>query len=394
MNEVLSESIKSFKNSNTIGLYCPRINSMDKVDTILVFSEICKLNKKTLEVFSPLTPSPKYSSILESRDIVIKKEFRSKQYIVSIDYGTSNVEKVICKRDEKTNKLNFVITPGDATFSFDNVELIPGGSNLELIIFLGVNAKDFENEPLKTLDKNIKSIVMAKKDISIGTYKLLINGNKSYSELAFEFAKSFSSTLNKSILDDSLTGILSKHGLSDTGLIMAGTLVKYGANFNSAMNKVFYSKSYANLDLQIKVMHNVRVDKRARAIWSIVSKEDVKNCGVNLKSLDTKGRIVFNISKDFDVAFVIYHITSKLSKIVIEVNDTSKFSAKDLLKNEKAKGDSSRVVATITGESSKVIEDSVMKVIESVMGVDFANSTRMNFGTQKTDNSSTEVVVL
>lgn len=394
MNEVLKESIKCFKNSNTIGLYCPRINSLDKVNTILVISEICKSNKKAFEVFSSQKPFQKYSSILESKEISLKKEFKSKQYIVSIDYGTSNVEKVICKRDEKTNKLNFVITPGDSTFSFDNVELIPGGSDLELLILLGVTAKDLGVEPLKSLDKTLKTIVMAKKDPLFGSYKLLINGDKSYSELAFEIAKSFSSTLSKDILDNSLTGVLSKYGLSDTGLILAGNIVKYGANYNSALNRVFYSKSYANLDLQIKVMHNVRVDKKSRVIWSIVSKDDVKNCGITSSSLDTKGRILFNISKDFDVAFVIYHISPKLSKVVIEVNDISKYSARDLLKGEKVKGDKSRVTAIVKGESSKSVEEKVLKLIETAMNADFTTGSRMNFGTQKTDNSGTEVVVL
>ena len=299
--------------------------------------------------------------MFEKENLEIFKDTLSKDYVVSVNYGSTNIEKVVCKKDEENKKLNFVITPKDNVFNFDNVELISGGNSFDLIFSLGLNKLD---DSLKDIFTKAPVISIIRRDSNIGTYKFLINGQRSYSEVVYEFAKAFSKSTSEEILNILLQGIISRYKLlengNNDGWPLVTKIIKYGADFNKAFRDLNYSKDFSNLELQKKVMENIRIDRENSIIWSKV---------LAVSEVDTRGRIIFNICKDFSLAFVIYNIGSQDTKIVVESNDVEKYSLNKLLKILPGYGTSSRIILKNKEMSSEDFERKFFETINSLFSL-------------------------
>jgi hypothetical protein len=348
MFEDLSKALTKFKNSKSIVLFTPTINMVDKAASIIALSKVCLKQGKEFKVICPQEPPQSIKDMLYIEGVEVLKEPKSKEYVVSVDYSKAKIEKVVCKRDEDTRKLNFIITPGDDLFDFKNVELISGGSSFDLMFSLGVKELSKVDEKYKELFNVAPVISITKKETDIGDYKFLINGHKSYSEVIYEFLKSFSTDLSEDVLNYLLQGIVTRYRLfeggDNNGWLIVANLVKFGADFNKVMKSLYYSKDLANLQLQMKVMENVKIDKNARVIWSEVFTREVQ-----LSNVDLRGKIIFNISRDFDLAFVVYNIDENHVNVVVESNDTDRYSALKIAQVFDGYGSSSRAAFSYKG---------------------------------------------
>ncbi len=366
MFEDLTKAVSEFKKAKSTLFFTPAINTVDKAVAIIALAKTCLEEGKSFQIICPKILTNSIENLFVEEGLEVKNELGSKDYIVSVDYGSAAIEKVICKRDEDSKKLNFVITPKDEIFNFDNVELISGTSTFDLVFTFGLKKLD---EDLDSLFGNASVISITKRDWDIGKYKFLINGQKSYSEVIFEFVKAFSSTLKKETLEILLKGVVSKYNLLENGdndgWILAAKFIKYGADFNKVSKKLNYSKDCANLELQRKVMANVVKNPQARVLWS---KVEVPS-DLNENNLDLRGRIIFNISKDFDLAFVLYILDKDRVKVVIESNDIEKYSALSIAKAFSAKGYESRAVLNSRETPAEDFEKKFFEELELALGV-------------------------
>jgi len=139
MFEDLKKAITEFKKAQSIALVASSIGSVDKAVAIIALAKVCAAQKKSFQVICPADIKTPIANIFSKENVVISKTLTSKDYIVSVDYSSANIEKVICKKDEEGKKLNFVITPKDDVFNFDNVELISGGGTFDLVFPFGLD---------------------------------------------------------------------------------------------------------------------------------------------------------------------------------------------------------------------------------------------------------------
>ncbi len=369
MFEDLKKATSAFKKAKSIVIFSPKINTIDKVMSIIALGKICAKEGKSFQILSPNIPKASIDNLLKREGLsVVNKPF-SQDYVVSVDYSVGNIEKVVCKKDEENKKLNFVITPKDEVFNFDNVELISGGSSFDLIFSINLTHVDNLDEDFKTILKNTDVISLTRKETDFGKYKFLLSKEKSYSEVIYEFIKTLSDSIPEDVLNVLLQGVISKYKLLENGnrdgWLLANQLIENGSDFNKAMRTLYYSKDYENFQLQKKVFENIRVDKEKKVIWSEVS----SSMGLDFSRLDIKGRILFNICGDFDIAFVIYNLDGKNIKVVFESNDTEKYSALRLINLLPGYGTKSRVVLTNKGISVENFEREFFENINSLYGI-------------------------
>jgi nanoRNase/pAp phosphatase (c-di-AMP/oligoRNAs hydrolase) len=374
----IDEAINAFKKSKSVGVYCKDIKGLDKAMSVIVLSELSKKEGKTFQLFCTGTVKEKIVQILANENIQILKDPRSSNYIVSIDYGSTNIEKVVCNRNEETNKLNFVITPGDDLFSFDKVDLIPGGANIDLLFTLGISNLDEVEEAFRDLFSSSEIISITKKEGDVGKYQFLINGSRSYSEVLYEFLKAFSKNISEENLNKLLMGIVSKYKVFENndanGWALVSNLIKYGANLTEVLNRLYYDKDKRNLDLQKKVMEKMLQDVQNRVIFSKISMDELQSCGIDQNNLDIKGKIVFNISREFDIAFVVYQLSEEKFKVVLESNNVEKYAASDLAEVFGSKvGSKHRAVFFNKSLSGKDFERKLLDALKDVFGIDVSN---------------------
>lgn len=366
MFEDLTKVVSEFKKAKSILFFSPSINTIDKAAAIIALAKICLGEGKSFQVICPKILLGTVKNLFLEEDIEVFTELGSKDYIVSVDYGTVGIEKVVCKRDEENQKLNFIITPKDESFNFDNVELISRNTSFDLVFSFGSREL---NDDTKSLFGDASLISITKWDVDIGKYNFLINATKSYSEVVFEFAKAHSTDLNKEMLETLLQGIVSKYKILEDGdndaWFLSNEFIKYGANFNKVFKKLNYSKDCSNLELQRKVMNNAVTNQRARIIWSKVQVPS----NLNEHNLDLRGRIVFNISKDFDLAFVFYFLSEGKVKVVVESNDLEKYSALDIVKKFSGKGSDSRAIINSGVEPVEAFEKKFFEELELTFGI-------------------------
>ncbi len=340
----LLKSVEAFRNSKSIGVFCKEITNLDKTMSIITISRLCKKENKTFELICLNEIKNNYKKYLVDEGIEILNSPRSKNYVVSIDYSSTNIEKVVCNRDESTNKLNFVITPGDELFTFDNVDLISGGTNFDLIFSFGLKDITGLEDNVKEVFNDSKIISITKKEGDLGDFKFLINEDKSYSEVVLEFAKGFSKNLSEEIFNPLLKGVIGRYRLGESsspdGWLLAGNLIKYGADLEKAFKEIYYKKDNANFNLQKTLMSDVKIDGCVA-----LSKVDIKD--MSFSDLDVRGKILFNISQDFDIVVAVYIKKDKDFKVVIESNDIEIYSAIDFAQLYNGIGNKKRAVFSV-----------------------------------------------
>ncbi len=369
MFEDLTKAVAELKKSKSIIFYSTEIDSVDKATSMIALCKICSKKGKSFQVLCPTKLRTPIENMFSREGVQVVNKPISKDYVVSVDYSQSEIDKVICKRDEDGKKLNFVITPKDKTFNFDNVELISGGSAFDLVFSFDLESLESLDEETKKIFEDANVISIADKEVEFANYKFLINEKKSYSELSYEFAKAFSDCISEEILNILLQGIVSKYKLlengNNEGWLVVAQLLKYGADLNKALRSLYYSKDIENLQLQKKVMENIRMDKENKVVWSKVS----QIVDVDSSNFDNKGRIVFNISDEFDIAFVIYYLDKETVEVVFESNNTEKYSASLLAEEFSAKGTHSRAVFKNLGVPAEDFERKLFEKIHTLFGI-------------------------
>jgi hypothetical protein len=296
-------------------------------------------------------------------------------YVVAVDYGESNIESITYDRNDKENTLYFYITPTNGHFDFKNVEFSTQGNTFDLIITLGVTSfKEIGQvyEENKELFSKTDVISIVKGDDKLGddVYNIPETTSLIYGVKTF-LGEDISEGLSMKILAELVKQEPILEGDPRTESYQEiSELTTQGFDLSKALKQKYFSKSYSNLDLQIKLMHNVEVDRANRVIWAKVNHEDLKFCGLDDGDLDLTGRIIFNISKDFDLAFAVYEVNKDKMLIVVESNLPERYSALKIASVFGGKGDVEHAEFTIDNMSLKDFEKNVFMVLNDIYKLD------------------------
>jgi hypothetical protein len=321
--------------SSRVLVYVDILNSFDKTSAIIGLLRFLRKAEKKADLLLEKDPGKDLGNLLKKHEIAYIKQIKPQNYTITINYGDTGIDKVIWDKDEQNKKLVFQIAPGDDGFSFDNVEFSEGGLKYDLTITVGPTdlkaLKAFEGDQEYLIREN-KVVAIARGKEKIGDVYVGLDNEGSFSEAVYDLLQSVGADFDKETVEILLNGTINHRKIlegnaSSNSWNLISSMIGQGADFNKLISDEYFSKSQQNLDLQIELMTNVKRDEKARVIWSVVSSDKLKNAGITEQNLDVRGRIPFNISSDFDLAFAAYEIGKEKLRVVIESNNTSKYSA-------------------------------------------------------------------
>jgi len=370
----MKQSLELIRKSKNVAICIGKSGKDDKLTEDIYFSAIA-LTKylqnegKAVGVIITQEPTKEIQEIFKKYDVVYTTDASPLRYVISIDYGKSQIEKVLHDVDEENNKVLFYIEPSTKDFDFDNVEYSQEGSNYDLTITFGLNS-------FQEMGKIYESADYLFKDNSVITFSKNFNtfGDENH------YIKSKYTTKIRDLIGDNtddeikellLSGIIDELKLLEGGVDKGkvkelSEIISNGYDFNELLQQTYFSKSYKNLDLQIKLMANIKIDKKARVIWSLVSKDELEFVGVNRKTLDTKGRIIFNLSSDFDIALAAYEVEKDLIKVMVESNDPGKYSAETIAGVFEGRGNDRHAIFVMKDTPIKDLEKNIFTIIENL----------------------------
>lgn len=321
------------------------------------------------------TPREGIQEVLDINKIDGRSDVKSQDYTVSINYGDSGIERVTYDTDEKSGKIIFHIIPKEGDFNFDNVEFNDGGDKYDLTITFNLNEfRDMGDlyEENDYLFKENRVVTFGKTDI--GDINVVLDQGQSYSEAVHLVLREFGEDIEPKSLDLLMEAMLTRakilEGNAAPNSVRAiNRIIEDGGDLYKGLRKQYYSKDFANMQLQIKLMQNVKVNREKRVAWSVLTIDDLEGNNVDKKNLDVRGRIPFNVSDEFDVVLAAYEIEKNRVKIVIESNNPEVYSAKELAGVFGGKGGRSHSTCIANEMSANTFEDQLFDVINDLWGI-------------------------
>jgi hypothetical protein len=369
--------------SSRVLLYIDNINSFDKASAVVGLIRFLRAAGKSADLLVENDPEPDIRELLNKNEVELLKEVKPRNYTITINYGRSGIEKVVWDKDEKNKKLVFQIAPGDDGFTFDDVQFSEGSSKYDLTIVLGLtDLKDAKLllEDNEYLLKENKVVVITRSKEKIGDLYVPLGNDGSFSESVYNLLKDSGADLTKETVEILLNGTINHRKIlegnaSSNSWNLISSMIGQGADFNKLISDAYFSKSQQNLDLQIELMKNVKRNEKARLIWAVVDQQGLRKARVTADNLDVRGRIPFNISSDFDLAFAVYEIGGETLKMVVESNDTSKYSASVIAGVFDGEGGEAHAECLIKGFSASEFESKLFPILKDLYGIQVDNLT-------------------
>ncbi|MCA9376888.1 hypothetical protein H6763_02960 [Candidatus Nomurabacteria bacterium] len=370
-----NESIKDMiLNSKKIAICVEDVSSTEIATCLGLLAKFLADRGKEVGVYSAGAIDTQLAEKIENEGFKVENTLKSITYVISIDYGRTGIEKISYDPDEKTGRLNFYITPTSGEFDFENIEYKTEGNDFDTVITIGVTSfKDlgelYDKNRKLFIDSKVISIV--KGDSTLGDQSIQVGEDENYLVALKQLIGEDLDEKSANLIADALLGdIQTVDMIGDPDLLSELVeLGKYGVDLSDKLNKIFYTKTYSNLDLQIKLMHNVTVDRESRVIWSKLNREELKFCGIDKDNIDLRGRIIFNITDEFDIAFAVYEVARDELEIVVESNDTSKYEASNIAGVFGGKGTPSHATFRVENMPIKDFEKNIFVVLNDMYGL-------------------------
>jgi hypothetical protein len=330
--------------------------SISDIKQISSLTSFIKSKGKSFQVYSVDTQDSQVNDIAKELGIDLTQGIKPSEYIVTIDYASSGVEKVVYDTDKENGKLVFKIVPSKAGFSFDNVQFTEGGGKFDGTITIGLdNPQDLrsfydENEYLFK-ENQVFKITNAKMISEI----LSTNISEITPEVANEILKNTIETVN--IVEGSP---------ESTDLKNILTWAQLGGNISEAIKTRYYSKPDNYLEMLKLLLENVRTSEDV--IYSYVLKADVEKFG--LKSFTNIGRLPYNYLKKYDIAFLFIQNTDGIMHLVVQVNDTQKYSAQTIAGVFGGVGDMGHAVTILDSMSIDEVNKRFTPILKDLYNID------------------------
>lgn len=390
----------AFDKASKILVISNNILTLEKAYALVSLNKALQSNGKEVDVLLLKTPSGKLQAYLDRYDFTYITEVKPRFYELWVNYGKAGIEKVTYDIDERDEKLKFQITPGEGKFSFDDVEFREGGSEYDFTITFGVKefkklGKLYEDNEYLFKKNFVLSFVKDRKEI--GDRCINLERDDAYSEAVYNFLKASNIELEKDIVEMLLNGTINHRkvleGNADKGSWeVISSMASSGADVNKVVEDVYYSKSEAEVKLQIKLSQNVQM--RDRVIWSYVSQEELNEVGIKDGRFDVTGRIPFNISKDFDFAVAMYQISNEKVRCIIESNFPSRMTASSIVGVWGGKGGESHGECVIKGAGIEVFDKEIMPALKDLGEKTNGGKNQLEVDVERGDNAVTKGKVL
>ena len=104
-------------------------------------------------------------------------------------------------------------------------------------------------------------------------------------------------------------------------------LVSNGAVMTDAINNAYFGKNQQNMNIQKKLMHNVKYNTDGGVLWSVVTNQEIAAENINKDFVDTNGRIIFAISNEYPLNIAGYELEPNNIKVIVQSSNTEKYNA-------------------------------------------------------------------
>ncbi|MBN2100924.1 hypothetical protein JW710_03460 [Candidatus Dojkabacteria bacterium] len=322
--------------------------------------------------------SAKHEKLFKDAEVDYKNALEPLNYVISIDHSGGEIEKV--SYDDKDGKFNLYITPTDGVkgFDFDDVSYSYGGTSFDLVFVFGARSLRW----LRDLYKNNKEVFDKNTLVNINNLKgaqefgeiRLVDTEISVCEIVYGLLNAKSTLSSTKIMDLLIKGVVDHFQLFQRGDFKISsvetlmTLVKAGADLKDAIQNLYFSRDIGNFEITRKAMVNMKYDKDSKLAWSGVSLFDINRSGIDRDSFVLDGRIIFNISNSFDLAFVMYEVADNEVWVEFESN-LDKYNARNIMSSYSPSGNASRVFFTVSGKSMLEVEQEILKLLKETLGV-------------------------
>lgn len=298
---------------------------------------------------------------LFQKNIEIGDELKPQEYVISIDYGSSQVEKVVYDTDKEQGKLIFKILPSKSGFSFDKVEFTEGGSKFDGIICIGI-----ENP------KNLTQIYDKHEQLFRDNSYFLFNNFQEILSVLSRGGGRLDDEIYNQLLDSMLLEINLIEGYPDASKTQELiTLAQNGGDLSKSIFAKYYSKPSSYIQLLKLLFENLKIQEEKRILYSVVKEDDLKMLAIDISEIETMGRIPFNISKDFDLAFAFFELEKEKIVVLIESNNIDKFSAHTIAGIYNGYGDRGHAVCTLDF-GLKDIDKRFLIVLKDLYNIDIS----------------------
>ncbi|HVY01635.1 MAG TPA: hypothetical protein VHA12_02635 [Candidatus Nanoarchaeia archaeon] len=364
------------QNSKNALLIASKIDSYDKASSIIALYKLFNRNENKLDLIIINRIPTAIKTQLQNNKVVFTTEIKPQNYEMWISYAQYPIESITHDIDEKEKVVKFVIKPRNDGFSFEDVKYIEGSSNYDLTILFNIDDFKDTGSIYETHDQLFNQnpvIAFTQSKNTIGNEYIPISDGESFSEKVFDYMKKSNVMLDKEIVEALLNGTINHRrilegNVSTNSWEVISSMASEGGDIDQSLRDLYYSKSKENLNVQIKLMQNIKMDNDKKIIWSYVTKKELEAAGVTKTSLDLTGRIQFNISKEFDLAFAVYEIEKSTLRVVVESNKLEKYEANRIAGVFGGKGTTSHSEFTI--KQAKITEfDSILnKTLDELYG--------------------------
>lgn len=216
-----------------------------------------------------------------------------KDLIITLDTQTTQVAKLSYKKDETEKKLNIIITPEKGGFEQKDISFSSGGFGFDLIIIL--DSPDFDR--LDALYNQARDLFYETVTINIDHHAANDNyGKINWVELTatstaeilvalFEALGRDSNLIDADVATCLLCGIITDTGsfrntnTTPKSLTVAAQLVAAGGRQQEIIQAIYKTRSLSTLKLWGRVLSNLKEEKEAKFIYSVLSKADFTETG-------------------------------------------------------------------------------------------------------------------
>lgn len=305
--------------------------------------------------------SKNIEELSKNKGIDITYELKPTEYVVTIDYASSGVEKVVYDTDKENGKLVFKILPTKNGFSFDNVKFQEGSSKFDGTILVGIdNPKDLG----KFFDDNeylFKESSYIKFTNSDEITEILLNSEEVFDPQFIDiFTNNIVSGLNiiEGILEPEQQDILVK-------------VLNLGGNLSKSIVSKYYNKEEKYLKLFKYLLSNTQTS--GEVIFSIVRKENLKE--FTFEDIKSFGRIPFNIVEKYKLALILFELQDERMYLVVESNDPSRFNASTIAGVFGGKGDSGHAYCKVDDMKYEEIEKRFWPILNDLYNIEVGGDT-------------------
>lgn len=363
--------------SNHILITFRRDYSNDAVAAALALaSYLNKLDKRFSLVVSDWQ-LPNELAFLPGVDGVQNKITNLQQFVIALDLKDKKVDEfsydVKKNDDDKSNKLEIYVTPGQG--SFDEQDVSVGSSDYRYDTIITLDTPDLESLGeiynsnaeffFKTIIINIDHNVVNE---NFGQLNLVELNASSVSEILYNLITKIDANLiDEQMATALLTGIIAKTQSFKSAKVVPATLhsasdlINKGADKDKIIQNLYRTKTLTTLKLWGRVLARLQHDKHLKFVWSAIPHSDFVKAGAGAEDIRGVVEEMISNTPQTEIILILYELAE--SGVGGQLYTSHNFDAKHLLNNFEVSGTKNFVSFVIAGKTLEQVEAEVVNEI-------------------------------